>query len=58
MMTKDKSLKLIDFGGILMYKGKSVTKEDSSVSHCKKSSFCGTAEYLSPELLDLNCCGP
>lgn len=58
MITEDKFLKLIDFGTILLFKGKDVTKEESDIKFCRKSSFCGTGEYLSPELLDKNSCGP
>ncbi|CAK93916.1 unnamed protein product (macronuclear) [Paramecium tetraurelia] len=58
MMTQDKFIKLIDFGTILLFKGNEVIKEESDIKFCRKSSFCGTGEYLSPELLDQNCCGP
>lgn len=59
MMTKDKFLKLIDFGGILVFSGENITKEVSNEKKfCRKSSFCGTGEYLSPELLDYDSCGP
>ena len=58
MMTSDNYLKLIDFGAILFFKGNNVIKEESDIKFCRKSSFCGTGEYLSPELIDKNCCGP
>lgn len=32
--------------------------EVPEIKYCRKSSFVGTSDYLSPELIDYSLCGP
>ncbi len=56
MLTQEGHLKLIDFGSSLILQSSAVTA-CSPQKPVQKSTFVGTAEYVSPELLEHDQCG-
>lgn len=56
MLTQEGHLKLIDFGSSLILPSSAVTA-CSPQKPVQKSTFVGTAEYVSPELLEHDQCG-